>query len=302
MAANASSTFNAGNKVVNTLQNLPFDSLIAAPLNACVNAQAEAAQTTINFIESVGLNDVDGQKEAVYVYFNFIQGGRRVTIYTHGMPADSVVRAAAEEFSVPLLTMVPIPYIAINTIDINFKAKVTGVQNQKNTESESYQKDSEEKRKKSGLGWFSVSSTQLTTSISTKKDSTSTKDSGYSVEATIDVAVHASQDSMPAGMAKILEMLGSAMDLCDPNGELSVNETYFELPAGEKDAKLIVAYKTPKGIYCPKDIKVDGAEPQSIDEATGTAVFMLKGSSSGTDYTVSAEGCTRKINVKVKNV
>lgn len=284
MAANASSTFNAGNKVVNTLQNLPFDSLIAAPLNACVNAQAEAAQTTINFIESVGLNDVDGQKEAVYVYFNFIQGGRRVTI------------------SVPLLTMVPIPYIAINTIDINFKAKVTGVQNQKNTESESYQKDSEEKRKKSGLGWFSVSSTQLTTSISTKKDSTSTKDSGYSVEATIDVAVHASQDSMPAGMAKILEMLGSAMDLCDPNGELSVNETYFELPAGEKDAKLIVAYKTPKGIYCPKDIKVDGAEPQSIDEATGTAVFMLKGSSSGTDYTVSAEGCTRKINVKVKNV
>lgn len=284
MAANASSTFNAGNKVVNTLQNLPFDSLIAAPLNACVNAQAEAAQTTINFIESVGLNDVDGQKEAVYVYFNFIQGGRRVTI------------------SVPLLTMVPIPYIAINTIDINFKAKVTGVQNQQNTESESYQKDSEEKRKKSGLGWFSVSSTQLTTSISTKKDSTSTKDSGYSVEATIDVAVHASQDSMPAGMAKILEMLGSAMDLCDPNGELSVNETYFELPAGEKEAKLIVAYKTPKGIYCPKDIKVDGAEPQSIDEATGTAVFMLKGSSSGTDYTVSAEGCTRKINVKVKNV
>lgn len=284
MAANASSTFNAGSKVVNTLQNLPFDSLIAAPLNACVNAQAEAAQTTINFIESVGLNDVDGQKEAVYVYFNFIQGGRRVTI------------------SVPLLTMVPIPYIAINTIDINFKAKVTGIQNQQNTASESYQKDTEEKKKKSGLGWFSVSSTQLTTSISTKKDSTSTKDSGYSVEATIDVAVHASQDSMPAGMAKILEMLGSAMDLCDPNGELSVNETYFELSAGEKDAKLIVAYKTPKGIYCPKDIKVDGAEPQSIDEATGTAVFMLKGSSSGTDYTVSAEGCTRKINVKVKNV
>lgn len=286
MAANASSTFNAGNKVVNTLQNLPFDSLIAAPLNACVNAQAEAAQTTINFIESVGLNDVDGQKEAVYVYFNFIQGGRRVTI------------------SVPLLTMVPIPYIAINTIDINFKAKVTGIQNQQNTASESYQKDSEEKKKKSGLGWFSVSSTQLTTSISTKKDSTSTKDSGYSVEATIDVAVHASQDSMPAGMAKILEMLGSAMDLCDPNGELSVNETYFELSAGEKEAKLIVSYKTPKGIYCPKDITVDGgAEPKSIDEATGTAVFMLKGGSgTGSDYTVSAVGCNRKINVKVKNV
>lgn len=284
MATNASSTFSADRKVLNTLQNLPFDSLIAAPLNACVNAQAEAAQTTINFIQDVGLNDVDGQKEAVYVYFNFIQGGRRVTI------------------SVPLLTMVPIPYIAINTIDINFKATVTGVQNQESTASDSYEKNETKTKNEGKLGWFKVTTTKLNTSVSTKKDSASTKSSNYSVEATIDVAVHASQDSMPAGMAKVLEMLGSAMDLCDPNGELTVNETYFELAAGEKEAKLIVSYKTPKGIYCPKDIVIEGMEPQSVDEGTGTAIYMLKGSSSGTDYTVSANGSTRKINVKVKNV
>lgn len=123
MAANATNTFNADTKALNTLQNLPFDNLIAAPLNACVNAQAEAAQSTINFIQNVGLNeDENGNKEAVYVFFNFIQGGRRVTI------------------SVPLLTMVPIPYIAINTIDINFKATVTGMQNDSNTASQSYEK------------------------------------------------------------------------------------------------------------------------------------------------------------------
>jgi hypothetical protein len=283
MAANASSTFNSDRKVLNTLQNLPFDSLIAAPLNACVNAQAEAAQSTINFIQSVGLNeDENGNKQAVYVYFNFIQGGRRVTI------------------SVPLLTMIPIPYIAINTIDINFKAKVTGVQNASNTASESYEDKIETSKKESKLGWFKVTTTKINTEVSTKKDSTSTKDSGYSVEATIDVAVHASQDSMPAGMAKILEMLGSAMDLCDPNGELTVNETYFELGPDEKEAKLIVTYKTPKGVYDPKDIYIEGAEPESVDEITGTATYMLEGKSTGVSYTVASKTSTRKIEVVVK--
>ena len=283
MAANASSTFHSDRKVLNTLQNLPFDSLIAAPLNACVNAQAEAAQSTINFIQSVGLNeDENGNKQAVYVYFNFIQGGRRVTI------------------SVPLLTMIPIPYIAINTIDINFKAKVTGVQNASNTASESYEDKIEASKKESKLGWFKVTTTKINTEVSTKKDSTSTKDSGYSVEATIDVAVHASQDSMPAGMAKILEMLGSAMDLCDPNGELTVNETYFELGPDEKEAKLIVTYKTPKGVYDPKDIYIEGVEPESVDEITGTATYMLKGNSTGAPYTVASKTSTRKIEVVVK--
>lgn len=285
MAAKASSTFETDNKVLKTLQNLPFENLIAAPLNACVNAQAEAAQSTINFIQNVGLNeDENGNKEAVYVYFNFIQGGRRVTI------------------SVPLLTMVPIPYIAINSIEINFKAKVTGVQSENNTASNSFEKNEKEKKYEGKLGWFKVNTTTLNTEVSTKKDSTSTKDSNYSVEATIDVSVHASQDSMPAGMAKVLEMLGSAMDLCDPNGELTVNETYFELGAGEKDAKLLVSYKTPKGVYCPKDIRVDGQPSENIDESAGTAIFMLKGSNSGQEYSVSAEGSTRKISVKVKTI
>jgi len=281
MAANASSTFNTDSKVLNTLQNLPFDSLIAAPLNACVNAQAEAAQSTINFIQNVGLNeDENGNKQAVYVYFNFIKGGRRVTI------------------SVPLLTMIPIPYIAINTIDINFKAKVTGVQNENNAAEESYEDRIEASKKEGKLGWFKVTTTKINTEVSTKKDSTSTKDSGYSVEATIDVAVHASQDSMPAGMAKILEMLGSAMDLCDPNGELTVNETYFELGPDEKAAKLIVTYKTPMGVYDPKDIYIKDEEPV-VDEITGTATYMLTGSNTGKKYTVASNTSTRQIEVVV---
>ncbi len=290
MAANATSTFDAARKVTSSLQDLPFDNLIGAPLNACVKAQAEAAQTTINFIQEVGLNsvettrtDADGkeikvkEQEAVYVYFNFIQAGRRVTI------------------SVPLLTMVPIPYIGINTIDINFKATVTGVQRQESTAADSYEKNTEKKESSGKLGWFKVSTSSLKTNVSTKKDSTSTKNSEYSVEATIDVSVHASQDSMPAGMAKVLEMLGSAMDICDPNGELTVNDTQFYLN-GEEPAVLMVSYKTPKGIYNPKDVVIAGLTPE-IDEVSGTAIYRIN--KEGT-YRVTSLTSPRVIDVVVK--
>jgi hypothetical protein len=107
---------------------------------------------------------------------------------------------------------------------------------------------------------------------------------------------------MPAGMAKVLEMLGSAMDLCDPNGELTVNETYFELAPGEKAAKLIVSYKTPKGIYDPKDVHIPDVEPHAIDEVTGTAVYMLSGSKTGMTYTVCSKTSPRKVEVTVKSL
>ena len=38
-------------KTIRTLQGLPFDNLIGGPLNACILAQAQAAQTTVNFIQ-----------------------------------------------------------------------------------------------------------------------------------------------------------------------------------------------------------------------------------------------------------
>ena len=101
----------------------------------------------------------------------------------------------------------------------------------------------------------------MKTSISSKRDSKSTRDSSFSIESTIDVAVHASQDSMPAGMAKVLEMLGSAMDLVDPNGEL----TTCDNKAG------------------------------SVDKSAGTVTFDLAPKSS--PYTIKAGDSTVSVSV-----
>ena len=39
------------------LQALPFSNIIGAPLEACIKAQAMAAQTTWKFIQEVGMQD-----------------------------------------------------------------------------------------------------------------------------------------------------------------------------------------------------------------------------------------------------
>ena len=50
-------------------------------------------------------------------------------------------------------------------------------------------------------------------SVSTKKDSVATQHSAYSIEANIDINVIARQESMPGGLAKVLEMLNQAISV-----------------------------------------------------------------------------------------
>ena len=276
------------NKSIGTLQGLPFDNLIGGPLNACIQAQNDAAMTSINFINNVCLNEdkETGEKSAVYVSFSFIQNGRKVVI------------------NVPLIAIVPIPYIAINSVDISFKATVNGVESESSsTETEYESKGTKKSTRKTG--WFRKKTTTINSTFSTKRDSKSTQDSKFSVEATIDVAVHAGQESMPAGMAKILEMLGAAMDLCSPDGELSVNDTTFY---AEKDpnsgqnatkylpVKVIAQYKTPNGLYDPTNIKCENAKEAMVNQMDKTMEFMLLPSDK--EYIISC-GDVQKVSVKV---
>ena len=287
------------NKSIGTLQGIPFENLIGGPLSACIQAQNDAAMTSINFINNVCLNEdkETGEKTAIYVSFSFIQNGRKVVI------------------NVPLIAIVPIPYIAINSIDINFKATVNGVECESNedTYSEEYKRDTNTKSQKR-RGFFlnkNKKETKINTSFSTKRDSKSTQDSKFSIEATIDVAVHAGQESMPAGMAKILEMLGAAMDLCSPDGELSVNDTTFyaeKSPSSTPNdtlylpVKVIAQYKTPEGLYDATNIKCDNGITGKENKMDKTREFEItlpeKTGAQGKQYVISC-GDVQKVTITV---
>lgn len=242
------------------LQAIPFGSMIGGPLKACIEAQAMAAQTSWQFIQEVGLNTDPntGKKEAVNVSFEFLQNGRMV------------------QLNVPLLTIVPIPYIAIHDIDINFKANISASSSSVSEQSSSSALDAgAEVTAGLKVGPFHMDA-KMNANYSSKKDSKATQESKYSVEYTMDVAVKAGQDSMPAGLAKVLELLGSALDVSDPEGTLEVSARKLVLSKDMEGkaipVSLIATYKNGKGIFESEAIGLftksnDKLEPVDIKTA-----------------------------------
>ncbi|MEM7442329.1 MAG: DUF2589 domain-containing protein [Pseudomonadota bacterium] len=177
--------------VTQQLGAIPFGNLIGGPMTAAVEAQAKAAGTSYDFIRSVGFDD-EGNLIKVPLKFN-----RRTT--------DADGNAVSNEVSieVPLLTLLPIPFLRIDHMTIDFTANMSDTSSSEDTKSEA---------RNASVGVeagakYLFFSAKLNASYSSKKESTSTKNSRYSIEYNMNVNVHAVQDDMPAGMAKVLNLL-----------------------------------------------------------------------------------------------
>ena len=198
------------------------------------------------------------------------------------------------QLNVPLLTIVPIPYIAIQDIDINFKANISA--SSSNVSEQSSSSEGNGNLEAGGgikVGPFHMDA-KMNASYSSKKDSKATQDSKYSVEYTMDVAVKAGQESMPAGLAKVLELLGSALDVSDPEGTLEVNAREIKPVNGK--ATLIATFKNNQGVFDPSSITAANGSSVIEGEVSGDSkVFTLDAVNS--DITVKAG--SKEIKVKV---
>lgn len=175
---------------------IPFGHLIGAPLTAAVEAQAKAAQSTLTFIEAVALGQ-DGNVRTIAFKFKKTKD-------------DGTTENAS--LTVPILTILPVPYIRIDDMTIDFKASISA-----STDSE--EKTADETTAKASLSasakylWFSA---KFDASVSSKKDSSSTRSSKYAVEYTIDIHVHAVQDDIPKGLATVLQILNESIQAKQP--------------------------------------------------------------------------------------
>jgi hypothetical protein len=181
--------------VVNELAAIPFGTLIGGPLVAAIEAQAKAARTTVDFIKAVGF-DKEDETKVNNITFSFMNG-----------PSNNG-ETPMMKLQVPLLSIVPIPFLRIENLDIHFKASLSQSMETKESETSSTERKGEVKA--SG-GWFTCKA-EMSASISSKKDSSATRDSRYSVEYTMDINVHAVQDDIPAGLAKVLGLLNESME------------------------------------------------------------------------------------------
>jgi hypothetical protein len=199
----------------NALQAIPFSSLIGGPLDACIQAQALAAKTTYEFIQQVGLYEdpVTREKKTVTVVFQYQKGNRMVNLV------------------VPLLAIVPIPYIAVNNITIDFIAKISAEASTVSTTSEmtSYGGEVAAGLRAGGRMWGL--NIDFKANYSSKKDSTATAQSRYSVEYTMTVHVAAGQDSLPAGLAAVLNILQEGIVSTNADGRLVLTTNSLALDA-----------------------------------------------------------------------
>jgi len=182
--------------VAGELQALPFGSLIGGPLDAAIEAQARAALSSVNFIKQIGFQEGEGETADQIRNIAFV-----------------VKKGETEtRIEVPLLTIVPIPFIRIDEMTIDFKANITST-----TESEDKTVESTSAGGKvNASARYLFFKAELEASFSSKKDSESTRSSRYAVETTIDVHVHACQDELPAGLAKMLNILADTIQAPQP--------------------------------------------------------------------------------------
>lgn len=203
------------------LSSIDFESMIGGPLVAVINAQAQAAMSTVNFIKEVGFKkpsteeDAGGDtttEEPIYVTFKYPKELSPYQPETPGdpsatppVPATPAVAAVYEtqELKVPILTILPIPFIRIDLTTIDFNAKINSVEYRKTNTSLKVDASLEAK-----AGWL-WGSAKLKVSTSFQR----TSQQGNTVNRTYSLAIHvkAVQDEMPAGMEKMLGILEGAI-------------------------------------------------------------------------------------------
>ena len=111
------------------ITSLPFGNIIGAPLRAAIEAQSVASKATVDFIQTVGFKPKDPETDPFAFKENEEEKDadmgdlRYVTFLYQVKGADGIETDAS--LRVPVLTIVPIPFLRIDEMTIDFMAKIT---------------------------------------------------------------------------------------------------------------------------------------------------------------------------------
>lgn len=181
-------------------EGLPMESLIGGPLEAAARAQVNLARGTADFIKAVGFHADDSVRSIDFKYEATDQRD-------DGTPYLKEVTV-----TVPMLAVVPIPNLQIDTVDVTFdmQVKESVVEQTESKAGSSSTRETEERVKVYGE------------TASHRENTRSTDNSAkYHVE------VHASNHGMPEGLQRVIDMMASsvaprkivAYDLNEKTGE-----------------------------------------------------------------------------------
>lgn len=210
------------------LQELDFNRILGAPLSACVNAQEEAAQATLQYLNEVVFTqagDDDSSLEPVTVSFYFESAGQ------------------VHRIVMPLLLIVPIPYLQIDRVDLTFQATVTESRMNHDT------------RKLSLKAKYSAPGDSAEVSKETKAE--------YMNKRCIDINLSVTSADMPMGISKLLEIFNNQLVEVKPDEpEVLPEPTPAEKPKPAEQP----TEKKPATPTTPKPDKEEKKEEQKPEE------------------------------------
>ncbi|MFD7457813.1 MULTISPECIES: DUF2589 domain-containing protein [unclassified Streptomyces] len=189
-------------RAVEELRQIPFDILIGSPLKAAIEAQGLAAKTTIDFIEKVGFIPPKADEDPFFVDERAdADGGTVRNVKFKYTKRDEAGAEDTFEVTVPILSIVPIPYLRIDEMTIDFIAKLTDAV--ESTVKSNFNLETEAKG--TYRAFWSPIRLDFRTAVSYQNSRQTT--SRYAREYQMKVNVRAIQDDVPAGLERILDLL-----------------------------------------------------------------------------------------------
>jgi len=194
-------------KMADQFKGLPMGELIGGPLMAACDAQVRMANATSDFIKVVGFMPPDPKDK------NALMGAVRTATFKFTRPTTLAGGAAPKPgeplptedvtLEVPLLAIVKVPSLAIKTVDVTFDMEVKSSETSKESTDASATLSADV-----SVGWGPFSAkVHISGSVSSHKENTRSTDQS----AKYHVAVHAEDNGMPEGLARVLDMMNSAI-------------------------------------------------------------------------------------------
>lgn len=211
------------NELVSMAQSfsgLPMDALIGGPLNAAAKANAALALTQTKFMLETCFNAREGASAGdpmnytpIMISMSLLRGVIQPEVLNDRREVITPLNISRVEtkFELPLLTIIPLNSLAVDTVDIKFEMEV------KSSYGEEQSSSSENERRGEGsfeakIGWGPVSAT-IKGSVSYASLDKSAQNSHYekSNSAKYIVEVHAVQLPLPKGVSVIIEAFAGAI-------------------------------------------------------------------------------------------
>lgn len=178
--------------VVDNMRGLPMGQLIGGPMTAAVTAQMDLSEAMIASVFRLAFKDgkEGGETRKLNMSFN------RPVVNEQ----DGTITTQEVEIDAPLLGLVPIPALLIDTVTVDFTMEVNAATSSKQETEASLEMDASAK--------YLFFKAQMKGKVSTHRENTRSTDNS----AKYNVHVQARQQPPAEGMSRLMDLMASAVD------------------------------------------------------------------------------------------